>query len=380
MYIVGKQSMNAIPKQHFHSLEALRFFAFLKVYLLHVPLQGSFPIFEYLKGGGGIGVSFFFVLSGFLITYLLAYEKIHTGNINVKRFMIRRSLRIWPLYYGFVILVFILPYDFKSLIGFHMVGGGYDLDWRFSFTFLENYKMLLLDNWPKTTPLSVFWSLCIEEQFYLAWVLVFSVISASKIKKFLLFSFVIAWVARWVEPFIFPNHTIIDNDLFTNLDYFASGGLLGYWVAKDYHLVERVINAIDYWKKMLFLWGVVLMVVFQKELLPYEPNTLFFIVRPTIIAILFTGCIAVFIPQDSSIRIKSSVLHYLGKISYGLYVYHIVFIHVVFQFFIYKNIAIDNWQTLLLFMLITLGGSIVVSSLSYYYFEKRFLAWREVLT
>ena len=62
-------------KRRFHTLDALRFFAFLKVYLLHVPLQGDFPIFSFLKSGGGIGVSFFFVLSGFLITYLLVFEK-----------------------------------------------------------------------------------------------------------------------------------------------------------------------------------------------------------------------------------------------------------------------------------------------------------------
>jgi peptidoglycan/LPS O-acetylase OafA/YrhL len=64
-----------LEKRYFHTLDALRFFAFFKVYLLHLPEQGDFPLFEYLKSGGGLGVQFFFVLSGFLITYILTFEK-----------------------------------------------------------------------------------------------------------------------------------------------------------------------------------------------------------------------------------------------------------------------------------------------------------------
>ena len=63
----------------------LRFFAFLKVFLLHLPLT-AFPFFAYLKNGGGIEVIFFFVLSGFLITYILLVEKKHTDTIDLKRF------------------------------------------------------------------------------------------------------------------------------------------------------------------------------------------------------------------------------------------------------------------------------------------------------
>lgn len=102
-----------MEKIHFHSLDALRFFAFLKVYMLHVPIQGNFPILNYIKGGGGLRVSFFFVLSGFLITYLLVFEKIQNGKIKIKKFFIRRSLRIWPLFYLIVIIVFLLSNNFK---------------------------------------------------------------------------------------------------------------------------------------------------------------------------------------------------------------------------------------------------------------------------
>lgn len=106
-------------------------------------------------------------------------------KINIRKFLIRRSLRIWPLFYLMVIIAFLLPNEIKNIIGFHMLGGGYDFDWRYSFTFLENYNMLYVDNFPKTTPLSVFWSLCIEEHFYIFWIICLSLLPIKHFTKLL---------------------------------------------------------------------------------------------------------------------------------------------------------------------------------------------------
>lgn len=369
-----------MQKQHFHSLDALRFFAFIKVYLLHIPLQGSFPIFSQIKAGGGIGVSFFFVLSGFLITYLLSFEKINTGSLSIRKFLIRRSLRIWPLFYLMVFIAFLLPYEFKEYIGFHMLGGGYDFDWKYSFTFLENYKMLSVDKFPKTTPLSVFWSLCIEEHFYIFWIISLFLTPIKHLNKFLIFSILLSWCARFIEPSIYNNTLVISNDLFTNLDYFAFGGVLGFWVARDYQSVTQFIQHTHKWIKYSFIAITLTIAVFQNELLPYNTDSYFFIFRPSIIALLFTILIALFIPEDSTIKIKSRLLNYLGTISYGLYVYHIVLIHIVYQYFIQQDIKIDNWATLSVFIIVTLGGSIALSILSYRYFEKPFLLLRNRIT
>ncbi len=364
-------------KRHFHSLETFRFFAFLKVYFLHVPLQGVFPIFSFLKSGGGIGVAFFFVLSGFLITYLLAFEKKRTNTVNVKQFLIRRSLRIWPLFFLMVIIGLILPYDWKSLIGFHMVGGGYDLDWRFSFTFLENYRMLWEDNWPKTTPLSVFWSLCIEEHFYITWVIAFFFVPYKHILKFLISSISFAWLARGLERIISSNETISTNELFTNLDFFAVGGILAYFVVNDYQKLIKQINRISNQLKWGYVLFVIVFVVFQNQLVPYNQDSLFFIFRSTIIAIVFTLLIAIIIPENSTIRFENKITSYLGKISYGLYVYHIIFIHVTFQGLLYLDIKLDDTLTLCIYIITTLGLSIITSSLSYHYFEMAFLKYRK---
>ncbi len=364
-------------KRRFHTLDALRFFAFLKVYLLHVPLQGDFPIFSFLKSGGGIGVSFFFVLSGFLITYLLVFEKIQKGQINLRKFFIRRSLRIYPLFFFLVGLAFILPYELKDKIGFHMIGGGYDLDWRYSFTFLENYKMLFADNFPKTTPLSVFWSLCIEEHFYITWMIMLFLVPQKRIFTFLISGIFIAWTARFFDPMIWGNSMIQQNDLFTNMDYFSIGGILGWLVATNYDRVVQFIENISSTKKYLYILGVILLVIFQSQLLP-EKFFFISILRPSIIAIAFTLLMAIFIPPNSKIRInEKSIISYLGKISFGLYVYHLIFVHVLFQYFLNQKILMDNWGTVGIFILITFGASVLVSIISFRMLESPFLKFRE---
>ena len=227
---------NNTKRLHFESLDGLRFFAFLKVYLLHIPLvAGALPIFAFLKAGGGIGVSFFFVLSGFLITYLLVNEKMNTEKISLKRFFIRRSLRIWPLYFLIISLIYFLPLDFKTMyLGYNSYSQGYDLDWRFSFTFLENYKMYIMDSHSNTNTIRMFWTLCIEEHFYILWVIVLFFIPKKRILPFLISSIFLAITARYFEPFITHNSKIETNDLFTNLDFFAIGGILGYYVVTSY--------------------------------------------------------------------------------------------------------------------------------------------------
>ncbi len=368
-------------KLHFQSLEALRFFAFLKVYLLHLPLAIPSPTLNYLKRGGGIGVQFFFVLSGFLITYLLVADKLARGQVDLRRFFIRRSLRIWPLFYALVLLAFVLPNAWADRWGFHMVGGGYVPDWRFSFTFLENYQMLLTDNSPRTTPLPVFWSLCIEEHFYLVWMLAVYLLPVRRLPLFLLACLPLACLFRFAEPLVLPTNTQINtNDLLTHLDVFAAGGLLGYWVATDYAGFSAAITRWPRWLRYGVVGVVVLAVVFQADVLPAVPTSAFIIFRPLLIALLFVALLAMFVPAHSAICIKSRLLAYLGSISYGLYVFHIIVIHVVFQYCLVHHIVIDTWGKGAVLFLLTFGGSVALSSLSFRYFERPFLRLRDQLT
>lgn len=377
--------MGASGKIHFHTFDALRFFAFLKVFLFHLPnvLPGD-PAMEWfrdhIKHGGGVGVSFFFVLSGFLITYILIYEKLNTGKIDLKRFFVRRAFRIWPLFYLVVIIVLLLPPDFAQHWGLHMNGGGYDPDWRFSLTFTENYKSIIMDSGPKLTPLPVFWSLCIEEHFYIIWMIVFFFIRPKGIPYFLGATVLIAWIFRFFETSIYGTENVSTNDLFTNIDYFAISGLLGYAVAKNYRRVADLVIRIPYAIRIGYIFAVLTLLYFQKDLFVHHD---FFpeVLKYTLFSTVFAGLLIVFIPQEKGgLRIRDKhLLSWLGRISYGLYVYHLVWIHVLMKVFIYNGWDLNHWSTFGLFVLITFSGTVLTSAISYYWFEKPILSFRETL-
>src|SRR4051812_32969529 len=138
-----------IARRQFHSFDALRFFAFLKVFFLHIPVA-TFAAFNFVKNGGGTGVTFFFVLSGFLITYILLSEKAVTKNINLKSFYLRRILRIWPLYYLILGIAFLTPY-FVSQFHLSASGEGYEPNWLMSVFYLENYQMIRMNDHPNVS-------------------------------------------------------------------------------------------------------------------------------------------------------------------------------------------------------------------------------------
>jgi len=367
-----------LEKRYFHTLDALRFFAFFKVFLLHLPEQGDFPVFEYLKSGGGLGVQFFFVLSGFLITYILTFEKANRQQIQPKKFFIRRALRIFPVFYLCVLVAFLLPYDFKSAIGFHMIGGGYEFDWRYSFTFLENYKMLLADNFPKTTPLSVFWSLCIEEHFYLVWMFLMYLLPVKYFRNFLLFAIPLAITARYFEPQIIGNQMMYSIDLVTNLDLFAIGGLLGFHVVFYNDEISKFVLKIPTFIKVILTIFSISIFVFHPIFVPQNIEHFSYIFAQTIVGLACVLLILLFIPKDSTYRISDdNILSYLGRISYGLYVYHIIVIHVLFKACLKYKIVLDNWLNLGGFMIISFLVAVLISRLSYQYFEKPILKFRE---
>lgn len=377
-----------MQKIHFHSFDAFRFFAFFKVYIFHataVPVivfsDGSFLkwIKDHLAYGGGIGVSFFFVLSGFLITYILTHDKIQYGNIGVKKFFVRRAFRIWPLFYLLVIMALVIPDGLADHIGFHMVGGGYEPDWRYSLSFLENYKMLIEDNAPMTTPLSVFWSLCVEEQFYIGWMIAFFFIGRKYLPVYLISSVVMAWIFRINHDWIYGTENVTNNDLFTNMDYFAISGLLGYFVAVNYKKVAKWSSSIPLVLKVLYVSGVIVALLYQKAIFSHQ-NWFMANFKYTIYSLMFAILIFLFIPQDSKMRFsEKNILTRLGKISYGLYVYHIMWVHFVLRFFLDYGIQIDGWRSYFIYIFITFAGTVITAVISYRYFEKPLLKYREKL-
>jgi peptidoglycan/LPS O-acetylase OafA/YrhL len=122
----GTTSQVATKRVYFENLDGLRFLCFLSVFFFH-SFHTDFDsiratdTYHFIKrdifGNGNLGVNFFFVLSGFLITYLLIEEKNLNGQIDIKRFWLRRILRIWPLFYLCVIIGFFAFPVLKSAFG-----------------------------------------------------------------------------------------------------------------------------------------------------------------------------------------------------------------------------------------------------------------------
>jgi len=153
----------------FGSLDGLRALSIIGVIWFHswwstpyYPTLASVPVLRQ----GEWGVHIFFAISGFLITTLLLREQNRSGTISIRDFYIRRSLRIWPLYYATVFIYVVIMLTFqrgsdRAHIFFHYLPG-----------FLTyTYTWCITPNWP-TGPFNLAWTLATEEQFYAFWPLV----------------------------------------------------------------------------------------------------------------------------------------------------------------------------------------------------------------
>jgi len=175
-------------------LDSLRFFAFLAVFLCHLPVAshweyelrradtfGVEKIVHTLFSAGSYGVDLFFALSAYLITELLMQEKERSGSIHISKFYLRRTLRIWPLYYAFVAGCYLASqFNGAVAIAFALFVG--------NFTFPLVLKDLPLG-------VQILWSISVEEQFYLIW---------PHIARFLnRTSLLVAGVILWIATIIF---------------------------------------------------------------------------------------------------------------------------------------------------------------------------------
>ena len=349
-------------KRYFKSFDALRFLAFFKVFIFHLPIH-NFPIFSYLKAGGGIGVMFFFVLSGFLITHIILEEKQEKGKLNLKNFFLRRILRIWPLYYAMILFAFLTPW-ILGLLGLTASDAGYEPNWWMSLGFLENYRMILLGEYPNVAPLGVMWSLCIEEHFYLLWGIALYFISSKRLPYLLAVSVLTALISR----LLFFQKGWDSLDLFTNLDLFALGALPAYFLTerKDSFRFPRFSkNTASF---------MILLVLLLVCIYPHISGQLHFIFGPLILGLAFSWILILFIPEDASLGISDEALISVwGKYTYGLYVYHTIVIGLCLQLWGRFFGEIGGYLESYLFGLLCLCLSILISWLSYLVLEKPFL-------
>lgn len=350
------------------NLNGLRFIAALFVIISHIELNKrklNLPNqFENVKHLGFLGVNFFFIISGFLITYLLLIEKEKLLKINIKSFYMRRILRIWPLYYFIILLsLFVLPY----IPIFNIPNQMFEYNSKtlllsiLAFVFFLPNILIIFKSIPYC---SQTWSIGTEEQFYIIWPHIIN-----RVKNINCF-FVLLIVA-----YSFFTHLI--NKRFLD-EVYGINILRGF--ISHFQLNNLVIGALFanlfYHKKIscfiknyIFILSVILLLI----IIFFDYN---FILKDFTISILFIFILLNLIANKSYQNLlENKVFFFLGKISYGLYMLHhvaiVLVIKVLFKLNMYQNVFAYTISILI---------TIIFATLSYYYLEMPFLKMKNKFT
>lgn len=344
-------------------MDGLRGLAILLVVIYH-----NFDFTNYFFFGW-LGVDLFFVLSGFLITDILMRTLGQPGFL--RNFYTRRILRIFPLYYLVLFLILVLLPLFKSL------GPGLD--------YYEDHQLWLwayLQNWLYTFKhpygskiLLHFWSLAVEEQFYLLWPVTILLIRKPKI----LFAIaggllLVAGITRFVLWNLHIENLAYANlFLFTRIDGICVGCMLALLMKIDFNYLKRNVA----WIVLILAVFNFLFYLFNKKFSPGSPFLAF--VGYTTFAILFgllvyEGVLGRIMIINKAFNNK--LMKFFGKISYGLYVYHwpvYVLLFPVFKHFFTSQVALSNLPANIVSALCVITISVIISVISYRYFESYFL-------
>ncbi len=361
--------INNLTKPELPNLNGVRFIAALGVILHHIEqYKAIFGLPSYWGSSffrqlGPLGVVLFFVLSGFLITHLLLQERDQTNGIHIQKFYLRRVFRIWPLYYLIVLLgMFVLPQvsilNIPDLTAAVPTNFGTKLS--FFMVILPNVAIALGD----VPYLAQTWSIGIEEQFYIIWPWFVKYTKNQFLWlgiALLIGFFAIRFVGVTVVPESWPFLKAFLTSL--RMTCLIIGGLTAY--CARFYIHHKVFKVIFSTYFQLVLWLVLVLMIatsFYVYGLNQEIYSVFFALVIVNLAL----------NPNTIINLNHAVLNYLGKISYGLYMYHVIAVVLSLRL----AMAFFN-NSALVITVGTIIGTVAIASLSYYGFEKPFLRLKD---
>jgi len=309
---------------HLQALDGVRGLAILMVILSHgfeANYQtASQPVrfLGYAFFHGFLGVDLFFVLSGFLITGILSDSLGDHGYF--RKFYARRALRIFPLYYGVLLVILLLTHP----LHLHWHGMG----WMLIF-YLQNLEWTRIGNFSPGANIGLyhFWSLAVEEQFYLVWP---AVVFFVRSRRSLLIVTLVGSFAALALRFAFVAGGLPDSAVHVTTLCRADSLLLGGALAMLYRSQRwPSVQRIAPWGFLCCFVTIVSSILFLEPTLQEQPMIRLFWtdgLRYTVLAIGF-GCLIAWslLPHSRCERFfRGRLLGFLGKYSYGIYVLHVL--------------------------------------------------------
>lgn len=363
--------MSAYPKMYFKNLDAPRFLSFFLVFLGHIffsnnPDIRNSPFHFFLNQHLILGIDFYTILSGFLISWIILEEYEFTENFNLLNFWLKRSLRIWPLYFLLISIGFLLVWMARNILG-NTVSDMPPLPWLLTFTlnfyvikYGQGFLFFIL----------FLWSISVEEQFYA----VLGIVLKWGKKVFVPFCILLI-VASMAFQFLSVHQSI--NLYFNSLSWigtFAAGGLLAYFCLHKGRVFERMKNTPQWVIASVYVLFILNFIFYDRI---YASG--FMTALERLSAILSFGFILfeqAFCEKHLFQLGKIPFFNYLGKISYGLFCYHGLVI-LIYE----KSTQTISWinspfAVFFINPIVIFVVTVVISALSYNYFEKPIMSLR----
>ncbi len=372
-------------RRHLPALDGLRGVAILLVMVYHFSggtdqsARGLDLWFSRVFGVGWAGVDLFFVLSGFLITGILIEARRTEGGL--KRFFVRRSLRILPLYYAVLLALF---------VGLPLVGGG-------SATGLEDVAPHQGWLWTYTGNIAKFfdpsivfhegliqtkhfWSLAVEEQFYLVWPLCVMWLSDRTLRRVCVGVACASMLLRTGLQFW------VGEGVYTFTPCRLEGLMVGAYVAIALREAESLVHQRRIVKTVAMGCGVILGSTWFAVGLDSAHWTML-TYGFTVVAVLCGALLVLVLKASEATMLHRllcvSPLRFVGRLAYGLYVFHYLLLPLFQKYFspevLVREVFGHYWPARFASMGLSLAASLVVAWISWHVLEKHFLALKDQL-